>query len=188
MDGLLTTLFAVLLAEMGDRTQILAAALAIRFRNDSAIISGLALASLTNCVLSALGGSVVDQWISEAPLRLFNGLAYFLAGVGMLLWRRKVDVLSRWRTGAFLTSFLGIFILQFGDKGQFIIAANAATTPLWGFVLAGGFLGIMLACVPAVLLREKLADMLPIRGIRIGGGVFLTLWGLYLALWALALV
>ncbi len=178
MDSFLATFISVLLAETGDRTQILAAALALRFHDDRRVLAGLLVATIVNCTISAIGGSAIDGWISEAPLKLFNGMAYVFAGVGMLLWRRRVDVLSGWRTGAFMTSFLGLFILQFGDKSQFIIAANAALTPLWGMTLAGGVLGVMVACVPAIILRERLATMLPLRGLRIGGGIVLTIWGL----------
>jgi Ca2+/H+ antiporter, TMEM165/GDT1 family len=182
MDALLSTFLAVFLAEMGDRSQILAAALAIRFRNDLAILVGLALTSLLNVAISAAAGSVIDSWISEEPVRLFISLAYIFAGAGMLAWRRKVDILTRWKTGAFLTSFLGLFILQFGDKSQFLIAANAASTPFWGFTFVGGLLGILAACVPAVLLREKLVAILPIKLIRRISGAAMLLWGLYLAL------
>ena len=188
MDALLSTLFAVLIAEMGDRSQILAAALAIRFRNDRSVLIALILATIINCSISAFAGSMIDQWISEEPVRLFTALAYVFAGAGMLMWRRKVDVLANWKTGAFLTSFLGIFILQFGDKSQFLIAAQAANTPYWGFTLAGGFIGIMAACVPAVLLRERLAAAIPITHIRRIGGIAMLLWGLYLALGAFKLI
>ncbi len=187
MDAFLTTFLSVILAEMGDRTQILAAALALRFHKDGTIIAGLALATLLNCMLSAVGGSVIDGWISEAPLKLFAGLAYIFAGAGMLMWRRKVDPLLGWKTGAFWTAFLGLFILQFGDKSQFIIAANAARADLWGFVLAGGFAGIMAACLPAIILRERLAVILPVKPIRWAGGALLLLWGVLLALDAFGL-
>lgn len=182
MDALLSTFIAVLLAEMGDRSQILAAALAIRFRNDRVILAGLALASALNVGISAAAGSMIDGWVSEEPVLLFIALAYIFAGAGMLGWRRKVDILTGWKTGAFMTSFLGLFILQFGDKSQFLIAANAASTPFWGFTFAGGFLGILAACMPAILMREKLAAILPIKLIRRIGGAAMFLWGLYLAL------
>jgi putative Ca2+/H+ antiporter (TMEM165/GDT1 family) len=119
MDAFLATFLSVILAEMGDRPQLLAGALAIRFHRNGAVIAGLALATLLNCILSAVGGSVIDQWISEAPLKLFAGLAYIFAGAGMLLWRRRVDPLLGWKLNAFWTAFLGLFILQFGDKSQF---------------------------------------------------------------------
>jgi Ca2+/H+ antiporter, TMEM165/GDT1 family len=188
MESLLATLISVLIAETGDRTQILAAALAMRFHDDRRVLAGLALATIGNCGLSALGGSVIDGWISGAPLRLFNGMGYGFAGLGMLLWRRPVNVLSGWHTGAFITSFLGIFILQFGDKSQFIIAANAAQTPLWGMTFVGGVIGVMAACVPAVVFRAKLAAMLPVRAIRLSGGIMLASWGLLQALRAFGVI
>ena len=77
MDSLLATLISVLLAETGDRTQILAAALALRFHDDRRVLAGLAAATIANCTISAIGGSVIDSWISEAPLRLLTGSPIF---------------------------------------------------------------------------------------------------------------
>jgi putative Ca2+/H+ antiporter (TMEM165/GDT1 family) len=187
MDALLSTFLSVFLAEMGDRTQILAAALALRYNRNGAVLAGLAAATLLNCAISAVGGSVIDSWISEKPVQLFAGMAYIFAGAGMLMWRRKVDPLANWKTPAFVTAFLGLFILQLGDKSQFIIAAQAARTPLWGMALAGGFLGIMAAVTPAVLLRERLAHIVPLKPIRWVSGALLLGWGIWLALQALSL-
>lgn len=188
MDALLSTFLSVFLAEMGDRTQILAAALALRYQKNGAVLAGLALATLLNCTISAIGGSVIDQWISEAPLKLFAGLAYIFAGAGMLMWRRKVDPLSGWKTPAFLTAFLGLFILELGDKSQFIIAAQAARYEYWVMALIGGFVGIMAATIPAVILRERLAQIVPLKPIRWISGALLLGWGMMLALqaWGLA--
>ncbi len=188
MDALLTTFVSVFLAEMGDRTQILAAALALRYHKNNAVLAGLACGTLLNCSLSAAGGSVIDEWISEAPLKLFAGMAYIFAGLGMLMWRRTVDPLSGWKMPAFWTAFLGLFILEFGDKSQFIIAANAARTEFWGMTLAGGFIGIMAATIPAVILRERLAQIVPLKPIRWVSGALLLGWGITLALQAIALI
>lgn len=188
MDSLLATFFSVLIAEIGDLPQILAAALALRFGNDRMVIWALALSAALNCVISAVAGSVIDEWISEDPLRLFNGLAYVSAGVAMLWWRRPLDLLSGWKIAPFLTSFLGLFILQFGDKAQFMIAANAAMTPHPIFAGIGGWLGIMAAVVPAIVLKEKLAQLLPLAKIRRAGGVALLLWGIWQALRAWRIV
>lgn len=182
MDSLLVTLFSVLLTEMGDRPQILAAALALRFRNERVVIAALAFSTAVNCAISAAAGSVIDQWISEDPVHLFNGLAYVSAGVAMLWWRRPVDLLAGWNMGPFLTAFAGLFILQFGDKAQFIIGANAAMTPHWGFTAVGGWLGIMAAVIPAILLKDQLARRLPLAQIRIAGGLLILFWGIFQAL------
>jgi putative Ca2+/H+ antiporter (TMEM165/GDT1 family) len=182
MDALLTTLFAAALSEMGDRSQLLCAVLAMRFADNRAVLAGLALATLCNCLLSAYFGGIINQWISQDPVQLLFALSLIAAGASMLAWRRKLDLLSGWRTGAFVTSFAGLFILQFGDKTQFIIGANAARTDMWPLAAAGGWIGIMIACVPAILWREQLAAMMPVTIIRRTGGVLLCVIGLVLAL------
>ncbi len=182
MDSLISTLLTLILTETGDRTQLLAAALALRYGRDRPVIAGFALASLANCLIAAFAGSFVRDWISQDPLHLFNGLAYFLAGTAMLAWRRKTDLLAGWKLGPFLTAFVGIFILQFGDKGQFVIGANAAMADHWLFPAIGGWLGTLVAVIPAILLKERLAQLLPLKAIRIGGGVLLTAFGLFQAL------
>lgn len=100
----------------------------------------------------------------------------------MVAWRQPVDLLDKWTLGPFWTSFLGLFILQFGDKGQFILAATAARTDAWLFAATGGWIGVMLACVPALILHEKLAELLPITLIRNTGGVLFLMIGAVLAL------
>ncbi len=187
MDALLSTFLSVFLAEMGDRTQILAAALALRYHRNGAVLAGLACATLLNCAISSAGGSVIDSWISEAPLKLFGGLAYIFAGAGMLMWRRTVDPLSGWKTPAFVTAFFGLFILEFGDKSQFMIAVQSARTEFWGMATVGGFAGIMAATVPAVILRERLATIVPLKPIRWVSGAVLLGWGILLALQAFGL-
>lgn len=181
MDAAYTIFLSVFLAEMGDRTQILAAALALRYHKNGAIILGLAGATFINCAISAVSGSVIDNWISAQPLKLLAGLAYIFAGAGMLFWRRNVNPLSAWKTPAFLTAFLGLFILEFGDKSQFIIAAQSARSPFWGMTMIGGFAGIMAATVPAVILRHRLATILPLKPLRWLSGALLLVWGLVLA-------
>ncbi|GAB5487640.1 MAG: TMEM165/GDT1 family protein [Parasphingorhabdus sp.] len=184
VDAFLTSLFALALAEIGDRPQILCAALVIRFGRVSPIIWGLGLATMANCFISAFFGQAVHQWISEDPLQLFYALSLVLAAIGMLAWRRPVDLLENWTLSPFLTSFLGLLILQFGDKGQFILAATAARTDMWLFAALGGWLGVMIACVPALLLQEKLSAMIPINRIRQGGALLFLVIGTQLALGA----
>jgi putative Ca2+/H+ antiporter (TMEM165/GDT1 family) len=182
MDALLNSLIAVLLAETGDRTQILAAVLAMRFGNNRAVTGGLAVATAVNCFLAATAGSLIDGWVSEEPVRLFTALSFIFAGIAMWAGRKKVDVLGNWKNGAFFTSTFGLLILEFGDKSQFLVLAQAANTPHWMLSALGGWMGIMIACVPAILLREKLAEMLPLKKIRLAGGAVLLLWGVYMLL------
>lgn len=176
MDAFLTSLFALALAEFGDRPQILCAALAMRYGRVSPVVWGLSAATFFNCMISSIAGSMVNQWISEEPLRLFYALSLLFAGIGMIAWRRPTDLLEDWTLGPFWTSFLGLFILQFGDKGQFILAATAARTDMGIYAAAGGWIGVMIACVPAVLLQKRLAAAIPVRALRLtSGGAFLLI-------------
>ncbi len=177
-----------MLAEMGDRTQILVAVLAIRFANNRAVIQGLIAATTINCAISAVGGSMIDQWVSSDAVTMLIGLSYILAGAGMLIWRRPVDQLISWKIGAFWTAFFGVSILQFGDKSQFIIAGQAARNAFWPYAGIGGALGIIAACIPAIMLRERLATLLPINGIRRGAGILFLLIGAVLAMRAKGLI
>ena len=173
---------------MGDRPQILCAALAIRFGRISPVLWGLGLATFANCLISAFFGQAINQWISEDPLQLFYALSLILAGLGMLMWRRSVDLLENWTLSPFLISFLGLLILQFGDKGQFILAATAARTDMWAFAALGGWLGVMAACVPALVFQEKLVAMVPVNRIRHGGALVFLATGSYLALGAWGII
>jgi len=188
MDGFLLTLIVIFFAEMGGRTQLLAAALAARFCNVRDIIVGLLAATICNSMIVAAAGSLIDQWISQDALRLFTALAYIFAGIGMLGWQRKIDLLEKWNLSPLWTSYFGILILQFGDKGQFLIAANAANWDAWILVLIGGVMGVMAAAVPAIIWREKMADLLPIPAIRMTAGSCLLLAGIYLTLIAFRII
>ncbi|NRD88261.1 hypothetical protein C8024_00535 [Sphingopyxis sp. BSNA05] len=184
MDAFLTSLFALAVAEFGDRPQILCAALAIRYARVSPVICGLGLATLCNCVISAIAGSAVHGWISEDALQLFYALSLIFAGFGMVVWRRPVDLLQKWRLGPFWTSFLGLFILQLGDKGQFVLMATAARTDMAAFAAAGGWTGVMIACVPAILFHRQMAAHVSMARVRYAGGAGFIIVGMIVALGA----
>lgn len=188
MDSFLITLVVVIIAEMGDRTQLLSAVLSMRFKDDKNIILGLLFATVLNCALSAYLGSTVKQWISMDALKLFASIAYILGGIGMLLWNRPLDLLENWKIGTFATSFVGIFILQIGDKSQFIIGANAAQADHWLFPFFGAVIAIMIANIPAIIFKEKLPTIIPLKLIRrIGGGTIL-LWGIIMVMQAFRII
>ena len=187
MEAFFTTLLLTAIVQTGDRTQLLCAALGQRFARPVPLALGVALASGLMAAIGALGGVVVGTWISLDALRLFYALSLLFAGLGMLGPRRPVDTLPGWRTGPMLTGLLGLLILQFGDKGQFIIAATAARSHDWLWPLIGGWGGTVLGLAPAVIWQERLAGW-PIRPIRIGAGLALMALGIALSLGAFGLV
>ncbi len=188
MDALLTTLLGCFLAEIGDRNQLLVMALAARFGRDGAIIAGVLVAVVANATIAAAAGAFLAPMLGADARLLFLALALLFLGLG-LLWRvKEPDPLDQWPTGPFLTSALGLFILGFGDGSQFLILGVATRTADPVLAATGGAIGVMAALVPAVLLRDRLLHVLPVRAIRYGGGALTLILAATLAVTALRLV
>lgn len=188
MDALVTSLLLVALTGIGGRSQLFCAAMALRFDNSRVIFAAFAIASLINCAIASFGGVVVGQWISNDAVQLFYALSLIFAAGGMLFFQQPVDILAKWKIGAFLTCLLGLFILQLGDKGQFILAATAARTQSGFLTMLGGWVGSLLVFAPAILLKDRIAAIVPVRWIRLGGGCLLLAIGLVVALDAHGLI
>lgn len=188
MDALLTALLGCLLGEMGDKSQLLVAALAARYDRNGAVIAGVVAAALANAALSAFAGAWIGPMLGSDARLLFLALSILFLGAG-LLWRvSPPDMLAGWPTGPFLTTALGLFILQFGDGPQFLILGTATRSAQPVLAGIGGTIGILAALVPAVLLRDRLFALLPTRPIRLSGGAILLLTGATLALSATGLL
>lgn len=188
MDALLIALLASAFAEMGDKTQLLALVLAVRFRNDAAVLAGIALATVLNCALSAAGGWFISGLIGTSARALFFGLPFLFAGTGMLFPTRPPDDVRGWKLGAFLTALLAMFILEFGDKSQFITAGVAVRTADPVLSAAGASIGIFLALAPAVLTGQQLFLNTPLALIRRAAAAMFLLIGTVTALGAFGLL
>jgi putative Ca2+/H+ antiporter (TMEM165/GDT1 family) len=185
MDALLLALVGCLIGEIGDKNQLLVLALATRFDRDGAVIAGVVAAAVANAALSATVGAFLGPMLSSDARLLFLALATIFMGSG-LLWRVKApDPLAGWRVGAFLTTFLGLFILGLGDGPQFLIMAIAARTGDPVLAGVGGAIGVTAAAVPVVLLRGSLLEALPVRALRLTSGLLLLLIGAGVGLSAL---
>jgi len=187
LEPLLTSFVAALLAEWGDKTQLLVAALGARYARPLPVIAGVAAAALANSLLAAFGGTLVHGMVTPRAVSLIVGIALTLAGGGALFRSKTPDMGATWRVGPFLTTFGCFFLLEFGDKTQFVTAGLAAQYDSLALCAAGATAGIVLANVPAAALGERFAAALPLRAIRIGAGLLLLLAGLIVGLSALRL-
>lgn len=167
----------VALAEIGDKTQLLALLLAARFRKPWPIVAGILVATLLNHALAGWFGTLVAQWLQPDVLH------WVVAGsfLAVALWTLKPDTLDDAEggipaKGAFVTTTFAFFVAEIGDKTQVATVLLAAKyTPLWE-VVAGTTLGMLLANVPVVLLGSRLADRLPLKAARYTAAVvFLAL-------------
>lgn len=188
MDALLSTMLACLLCEIGRSSQRLSLALALRFARNRSVLAGLGFAALANASLSAGAGWYISRLITTDARSLLLAFAIIAAGAGLLLTARKPDLLEHWRTGAFATTLLGLFILGFGDAAQFIIVGIAARMADPVPAAIGGTLGIFIACAPVIILRNPILKPAVVTGSRRTIGAIFIIVGSVLGLSAVELI
>ncbi|HVN42334.1 MAG TPA: TMEM165/GDT1 family protein [Steroidobacteraceae bacterium] len=178
MEAFLVSMGVVALAEIGDKTQLLALMLSVRFRRPWPIILGILAATLANHSLAGALGAWLAAAVGPASLRWALAVSF----IGMALWTLVPDRLESdeapkaSRFGAFGTTVLAFFVVEIGDKTQVATVALAAHYPSLLAVVAGTTCGMLIADVPAVLLGEVAARRLPMRLVRgIAASSFLLL-------------
>lgn len=164
MDAFLVSTGIVGLAEIGDKTQLLALLLAARFRRLLPIVFGIVVATVFNHAFAAAVGALVSELAGPGVMRWVLGLS-FLAMAAWVMAPSKVDAdeLPLARFGVFLTTVLAFFIAEMGDKTQVTTVALAARYDSMAAVVAGTTFGMMLANVPAVVFGERIAKRVPLR-------------------------
>lgn len=188
MDALLPAFLAAALAEIGDKTQLLAALLAVRFRNSAAVLGGIAVAALANSVIAAEAGALVAGHIPFRATTLMLAVALVSAGAGALFRQKQPNVGIYERMGPFAASAIAFFILEFGDKTQFLTFAIAARAQAPLLTAAGAAAGVVAASALAVGLGDGLAKLVPLAGVRTGIGILFLAVGAMVAAGALRLL
>jgi putative Ca2+/H+ antiporter (TMEM165/GDT1 family) len=177
MDAFLVSTGIVALAEIGDKTQLLAFLLAARFRRPLPIVCGILLATVANHAFAAAVGALVSKLLGPEVMRWVLGLAF----IGMAAWIMVPDDIDTEeaapaRFGVFLTTVLAFFLAEMGDKTQVATVALAARYSSAVAVVAGTTLGMMLANVPAVVFGDRIAGRVPLKLVHgIAALVFLVL-------------
>jgi putative Ca2+/H+ antiporter (TMEM165/GDT1 family) len=176
MEAFLVSAGVVAMAELGDKTQLLAMLLAVRFRKPMSIILGILAATLTNHALAAVVGNFVGDWLGE-------NLNWILAVsfAAMAVWSLLPDRLAGepkliGRFGAFGATLVSFFLIEMGDKTQLATMALAARFHAIVPVTAGTTLGMMIADVPVVYLGEIISQRIPLKWVRrAAAAIFLIL-------------
>jgi putative Ca2+/H+ antiporter (TMEM165/GDT1 family) len=164
MDAFLVSTGIVALAEMGDKTQLLAFLLAARFRRPLPIVLGIFVATIANHAFAAAVGALVGKLLGPDVMRWVLGIA-FLAMAAWIMVPDEVDgdeaPLARF--GVFATTVIAFFVAEMGDKTQVATVALAARYSSAVSVVAGTTLGMMLANVPAVYFGDRIAGRTPLK-------------------------
>ena len=165
MESLLVSLGVVTLAEIGDKTQLLAFILAARFKKPLPIILGILAATVVNHGLAGALGAWITNTIDPTILRWGLGGSF----IAMAIWTLIPDKIEEEETqvaqrfGVFGATLITFFLAEMGDKTQIATIAMAAhyTTPI--LVVIGTTLGMLIADVPAVFIGNRLADKIPMK-------------------------
>lgn len=176
MEAFFVSAGLVAIAEIGDKTQLLAMILATRYRKPVPIILGILVATLANHALAAWAGAAVAGWLGPQAMRWILG-GLFLAMAVWCLVPDKADEgpSATSAAGAFIATTIAFFVVEIGDKTQIATVALAARFQSLLLVTAGTTVGMMLANVPAVIVGERLAKRLPLKVIRwIAAAVFIA--------------
>ena len=152
------------LAEIGDKTQLLAFILAAKFRKPLPIIIGILVATLANHSFAGALGSWITSQMGPEIMRWVLGVSF----IGMAMWtlipdKFEEDDAKLARFGVFGTTLIAFFLAEMGDKTQVATVALAAQYHALFSVVAGTTLGMMIANVPAVILGDQIAGRIPVR-------------------------
>jgi putative Ca2+/H+ antiporter (TMEM165/GDT1 family) len=182
VEAFLLSTGLVALAEMGDKTQLLALVLAARYRRSVPIVLGILIATLANHALAAALGAWMTTVLGKETLRWILGLSFIAMGVWTLIPDKLAQEPSKHlRWGVFGVTLVAFFLVEMGDKTQAATIALAAQYSSFTPVLAGTTLGMMAANVPVVLLGEKLIRKISVRRVQLIAAVIFVILG-FLAL------
>ncbi|MEI6419423.1 MAG: TMEM165/GDT1 family protein [Sphingomonadales bacterium] len=174
----------VALAEMGDKTQLLAIVLVARFKRPLPIIAGVLAATLVNHALAAWAGAALAGLLAGPGFQTAVALGFIATGLWALVPDKADDAPPASHGGVFLTTTIAFFLAEIGDKTQVATIALGARFHDVLSVTTGTTLGMMLANVPAVLLGNRLLTVLPLQWLRLATAAFLCGLGALL-LWQL---
>lgn len=181
IEAFLSSTVVVALAEIGDKTMLLAIVLAARLRAPWAILAGILVATLANHALAALVGSQVAGLLQAEWFRIAVALGF----IAMAAWTLVPDKLDdnentvRSAGGAFLTTLISFFLVEMGDKTQIATIALAAHYQSVLVVAAGTTLGMMLANGPAVFLGEAIERRVSMKLTRALAALLFVVLGLW---------
>jgi putative Ca2+/H+ antiporter (TMEM165/GDT1 family) len=174
----------VALAELGDKTQLLALVLAAKYRRPWTICLGILLATAANHLLAGAFGALVAQWFTPQTLRLIVALSFIAIAAWTLIPDRanEGDAARGSGHGVLFATIVSFFLAEIGDKTQIATAVIAAQyQPLWQ-VVAGTTTGMLLADIPAVWLGARFAQRLPLKATRMVAAALFAALGVWILL------
>jgi len=179
LEAFLVSTSVVALAEIGDKTQLLAFILAAKFQKPLPIVAAIFLATLANHAFAGAIGSWLTSILGPGVLRWVLGVSFLAMAVWTLIPDRFEARDARLaRYGVFGTTLIAFFLAEMGDKTQVATIALAAQYRSLVAVVLGTTLGMMIANVPAVLIGDRIAHRMPVRLVRTVAATIFAILGI----------
>ena len=190
LEAFLVSFGAVAIAEIGDKTQLLALILAVRFRASLAVIAGIFVATVVNHAFAAFAGTLIASWLTPGILAWVMAVSFILMGLWALIpddAPSEDDARAANRFGPFIATTIAFFFVEMGDKTQLATVALGARYDALILVALGTTLGMMVANVPVVLFGDALAERIPAKVMRFAAALVFIALGLIGVATALAM-
>jgi putative Ca2+/H+ antiporter (TMEM165/GDT1 family) len=178
LDALINSFFLVFASEMGDKTQLLALVLVMRYRKPWTIFFGVFVATLLNHALASWAGGWIGSLVSPTILKWSLAFIFFAFAFWILIPDEEGEITGDGRFGPFLTTLVAFFIAEMGDKTQLATIALGAKYANTLLVTLGTTLGMMGSNALAIFLGDKLLKRIPMRSVRIFSCVLFLFFGL----------
>ena len=179
MNAFFTSLLIVVLAELGDKTQLLALLLAARFKKPIPIILGIICATIVNHTLAGAIGVWLTYLISPEALKWIIAFLFIAMAIWMLIpdTLDEDEVKIKNNLGIFGATVIAFFLAEMGDKTQIATIALAAHYKQPLLVISGTTLGMLLADVPAVFIGTLFASKIPMKWIHFSAAILFIIMG-----------
>jgi putative Ca2+/H+ antiporter (TMEM165/GDT1 family) len=181
MEPFLLSTVAVVLAEIGDKTQLLALMLAARYRRPWPIVAGILCATLANHLLAAALGGVVRTLLPADVLKWVVALSFFAVAVWTMIPDRldeSAQPVAKTHLGVFCVTLVAFFLAEMGDKTQIATAVLGARYSALGSVVAGTTLGMLIADVPVVFAGHLVGTRIPFKLVHGAAAVLFAALGI----------
>jgi putative Ca2+/H+ antiporter (TMEM165/GDT1 family) len=179
VEAFLVAFTTIVIAEMGDRTQLLSLVLTAQYRRPWPIVAGIFFATLANHTLAGFIGVWFGRFLTPVVLDAVVGVSM----LAMAAWTLVPDKLDEEKSssdrGAFFATLVAFFIAEIGDKTQIATVALAAGYSNLAPIVAGTTLGMLAANVPVVFLGSAFAQRLPMRQIHYAASALFAVLGVY---------
>jgi Ca2+/H+ antiporter, TMEM165/GDT1 family len=185
LEAFLVSTGVVALAEIGDKTQLLALLLATRFRRPLPIVAGIFVATIANHAFAGAVGNWIVTLLGAQAMRWILGISFLaMAGWTLIPDSPPDDDTAAPRYGVFVTTVIAFFLVEMGDKTQIATVALAAQFHNLVAVVIGTTLGMMLANVPVVYLGDALIKRVSLKAVRIVASLTFAALGIYALVFA----